>query len=158
MNTATASAPMKGSALTSFRTKFIALIGALGAQSAAVPEVLRQWFALDPKVAVQAMFGLYGLLGIASMLLYNGMRTSTEVTPETATQPLKQSRHTVFRLAALFSLDSFAGGLAVQSLLALWLFQRFELLGGGHAQVGEPSQKGGPISIQTHMAVNRKRR
>ena len=104
-----------------------ALIGALGAQSAAVPEVLRQWFALDPKVAVQAMFGLYGLLGIASMLLYNGMRTSTEVTPETATQPLKQSRHTVFRLAALFSLDSFAGGLAVQSLLALWLFQRFEL-------------------------------
>ena len=55
------------------------------------------------------------------------MRTSTDVTPETATQPLKQSRRTVFRLAALFSLDSFAGGLAVQSLLALWLFQRFDL-------------------------------
>ena len=104
-----------------------ALIGALGAQSAAVPEVLRQWFALDPKVAVQVMFGLYGMLGIASMLLYQGMRTSTDVTPETTTQPLKQSRRTVFRLAALFSLDSFAGGLAVQSLLALWLFQRFDL-------------------------------
>ena len=104
-----------------------ALIGALGAQSAAVPEWLRQWFAINPKVAVQAMFGLYGMLGIASMLLYKGMRTSTDVTPETATQPLKQSRHTVFRLAALFSLDSFAGGLAVQSLLALWLFQRFDL-------------------------------
>ena len=31
------------------------------------------------------------------------------------------------RLAALFSVDAFAGGLVVQSLLALWLFQRFGL-------------------------------
>jgi predicted MFS family arabinose efflux permease len=30
-------------------------------------------------------------------------------------------------LAALFSLDAFGGGLVVQSLLALWLYQRFEL-------------------------------
>ena len=30
-------------------------------------------------------------------------------------------------LAALFSLDAFAGGLVVQSLLALWLFERFGL-------------------------------
>ena len=30
-------------------------------------------------------------------------------------------------LAALFSLDAFAGGLVIQSLLALWLFQRFGL-------------------------------
>jgi MFS family permease len=31
------------------------------------------------------------------------------------------------RLAALFSVDAVAGGLAVQSLLALWLFERFGL-------------------------------
>ena len=31
------------------------------------------------------------------------------------------------QLAALFSLDAFAGGFVVQSLLALWLFQRFNL-------------------------------
>jgi MFS family permease len=29
--------------------------------------------------------------------------------------------------AALFSLDAFAGGLVVQSLVALWLFEKFEL-------------------------------
>lgn len=104
-----------------------ALVGALGAQSAAVPELLRQWFALDPKVAVQAMFALYGLLGVGSLLVYRGLHSVKTVTPETATEPLTQSRSTVFRLAALFSLDSFAGGLAVQSLLALWLFQRFDL-------------------------------
>jgi hypothetical protein len=33
----------------------------------------------------------------------------------------------VWELAALFSLDAFAGGLVVQSLLALWLLQAFEL-------------------------------
>ena len=37
--------------------------------------------------------------------------------------PLGASRRTVYKLAALFSLDSFAGGFAVQSLLALWLFR-----------------------------------
>src|SRR5580704_1549900 len=37
------------------------------------------------------------------------------------------SRAVVYRLAALFSLDSFASGFTVQSLLALWLFQRFDL-------------------------------
>src|SRR5262249_60335145 len=41
--------------------------------------------------------------------------------------------HKLFRLtlerkgAALFSLDSFAGGFTVQSLMALWLFERFDL-------------------------------
>ncbi len=33
----------------------------------------------------------------------------------------------VYKLAALFSLDAFACGFIVQSLLALWLFQRFQI-------------------------------
>ena len=37
------------------------------------------------------------------------------------------SRGIVYKLAALFSLDSFAGGFVVQSLIALWLFERFDL-------------------------------
>ena len=41
--------------------------------------------------------------------------------------PLGASRRIVMRLAALFSVDSFAGGLVVNSLLALWLFQRFDM-------------------------------
>jgi MFS family permease len=40
---------------------------------------------------------------------------------------LAQSRRTVLELAALFSLDSFGGGFAVQSLLVLWLDARFGL-------------------------------
>src|SRR5258705_7180283 len=44
-----------------------------------------------------------------------------------ASAPLGPSRGIVYKLAALFSIDSFAGGFVVQSLLALWLFERFEL-------------------------------
>ena len=40
---------------------------------------------------------------------------------------LGPSRGIVYKLAALFSLDAFAGGFVVQSLLALWLFERFDL-------------------------------
>jgi MFS family permease len=41
--------------------------------------------------------------------------------------PLARSRRTVLELSALFSLDSFGGGFAVQSILVLWLHRRFEL-------------------------------
>jgi len=41
--------------------------------------------------------------------------------------PLTVSRGVVYKLAALFSLDAFAGGFIVQSLLAVWLFTRFDM-------------------------------
>jgi hypothetical protein len=45
----------------------------------------------------------------------------------TSTAELGPSRWIVYKLAALFSLDAFAGGFTAQSLLALWLFERFDL-------------------------------
>ena len=47
--------------------------------------------------------------------------------------PLGPSRRIVVRLGALFSVDAFAGGLTVNSLLSLWLPTRFGL---SLAQVG----------------------
>ena len=44
-----------------------------------------------------------------------------------ARAPLRESRRIVYTLAALFSLDALGGGFIVQSLLALWLFERFDL-------------------------------
>jgi predicted MFS family arabinose efflux permease len=76
--------------------------------------------------ALRAMFVLYGLVGGAVWLLYRHLpepRLEKHLPPG----PLGPSRSIVWKLAALFSVDSFAGGLVVNSLLALWLFQRFEL-------------------------------
>jgi MFS family permease len=51
-------------------------------------------------------------------------RRETTLKPRSALGP---SRPTVVRLAVLFSLDSFAGGLVINALLALWLFKRFDM-------------------------------
>lgn len=104
-----------------------ALVGALGAQAAGVPAMVEQWFAIDLKGALQGMFLLYGVLGVISLALYQRLSPLLETQHETQSTPLGKSKRTVLKLAALFGLDAFAGGFAVQSLLALWLFERFEL-------------------------------
>jgi len=72
------------------------------------------------------MFVLYGLIGGSVWLLY---RTLPAIDTRAAQPPapLGPSRGIVLKLAALFSVDAFAGGLVVNSLLTLWLFERFGL-------------------------------
>jgi MFS family permease len=103
------------------------LVGALGALAAAIPGVLAQAGVLDLKSAVQLMFAVYGLSALAALTLYRRLASAAARGDETRSAPLAASRGIVYRLAALFSLDAFAGGFAVQSLLALWLYQRFDL-------------------------------
>jgi predicted MFS family arabinose efflux permease len=73
------------------------------------------------------MFVLYALLGLASLLLYRKLSPALEPEHHERPVPLGPSKRIVYTLAALFSIDAFAGGFAVQSLLALWLLQRFDL-------------------------------
>jgi MFS family permease len=103
------------------------LVGALGALAAAIPGVIAQWHLLDLKAATQAMFVLYGLSGLIALALYRRLAAAGARGDEVRAVPLGPSKGIVIRLAALFSVDAFAGGFAVQSLLALWLFLRFDL-------------------------------
>ncbi|HNA31287.1 MAG TPA: MFS transporter [Thiobacillaceae bacterium] len=103
-----------------------ALFAALGSLAAGVPDLLRNlgWGQADP---LRVMFLLYALAGGLVWLLY---RRIPEPAPHERAAPpaaLRESRGIVIRLAALFSIDAFAGGLVLNSLLALWLFQRFGL-------------------------------
>jgi len=105
------------------------LIGALamaaGSLAAAAPDVLvRGGFA--PLDAFKAMFGAYAVLGVFCLLLYRRL-PHARMEERRPAAPLGPSRGVVYKLAALFSLDAFAGGFVVQSLLALWLFERFDL-------------------------------
>lgn len=103
-----------------------ALAAAVGALAAGAPGLLAR-FGLDRLAALQGMFVLYALLGVAGRVLYARLPKRT-ITPDMqSASTLGPSRRIVLKLAALFSLDAFAGGFVVQSLLALWLFQRFHL-------------------------------
>jgi MFS family permease len=102
-----------------------ALAAAAGALAAAVPDLLVS-AGLDRLAAFRLMFYAYAVLGVVSALLYRQL-PRREIGEARHAAPLGPSRAVVYRLAALFSLDAFAGGFIVQSLLALWLFERFEL-------------------------------
>jgi len=105
------------------RYSFIGSIaGAVGALAAGLPQAFSHHIAMLD--ALRAMFVLYGALGVAVWLLYLRLPDphAEQQRPNVALGP---SRGVVWRLAALFSIDSFAGGLVLNSLLALWLFQRY---------------------------------
>lgn len=110
-----------------------ALLSAFGALAAAVPGLLTAWTGIAPVSAIRCMFVLYGVIGIAVWLLYRGL-PEPHAEARKIPQPLGPSRNIVIRLAMLFSVDSFAGGLVVNALLALWLFQRFDMSVGAAGQ------------------------
>ncbi len=73
------------------------------------------------------MFLIYALLGLSALFIYRRLSAAIESGGDAPAQPLGKSRGIIFTLAALFSLDAFGGGFVIQSLLALWLFNRFGL-------------------------------
>jgi MFS family permease len=99
---------------------------AVGALGAALPDALALHFGLPRLVALRFMFVLYGVVGLLVWWLYGRSADATAATGQRPA-PLGPSRRIVVRLAALFSVDAFAGGLVVNALMSLWLFQRFGL-------------------------------
>jgi MFS family permease len=110
------------------------LLAAAGTLLAALPELATARLGVAPAIAFKAMFLLYALAGLAAGLIYRRLPPA-EVTDGKEAAALGPSRGMVYRLAALFSLDAFAGGLVVQSLLALWLFEAFGLSLAAAAQL-----------------------
>jgi MFS family permease len=99
--------------------------GALGALVAGTPELVARLGALDVLIAEKSTFLVYSAVGAVVAWVYAGMPELGATTG--AARPLEKSRRAVLQLSALFSLDSFGGGFVVQSLLTLWLQQRFGL-------------------------------
>jgi len=103
-----------------------ALFAALGALASAVPDELVALAGIDRLSALRLMFAAYGALGGLVWLLYRRLPAASSAALS-APMPLAASRRIIVRLAALFSLDAFAGGLVINSLMTLWLLQRFNL-------------------------------
>jgi MFS family permease len=105
-----------------------AFAGALGALASGLPALLAGRFNLDRAATLRLGFVAYSLIAIAAALVYSTLTIAVETSPPAqAAAPLAKARRIVLHLSALFSLDSFGGGFVVQSLLALWLFRRFNM-------------------------------
>ena len=115
------------------RTRMFARYSLIGAMAAAFgslasgsPDIL-VGLGVSHIGALQSMFVVYALLGMAGAITYQLVPRAPTIAEEKPVAALGPSRSIVYKLAALFSIDAFAGGFAVQSLVALWLFNRFGL-------------------------------
>jgi MFS family permease len=108
-----------------------AIFGALGALSVGSVD----WLApvIAPSATVTGLFGLYAVIGLLTFFLYRHLSPRVEAGTDSPPAPLGPSRRIVYRLAALFSVDAFGGGLAINALLTIWLSDRF---GIGVATIG----------------------
>jgi hypothetical protein len=94
------------------------LVGAVGALFAGFPELLASKINVSMKAALQGMFVLYALIGIGAALIYLGLPKNPANEAPRVKAPLEKSKAMVYKLAALFSLDSFSGGLILDSMIA----------------------------------------
>ncbi|MBU3696523.1 MFS transporter [Dechloromonas sp.] len=120
----------QGSARTALFARYSllgALFAALGALASGLPQLLVATLGIEQLMAFRMMFVGYGLVGGVVWLLYRRLPAPEHEIEAPPPQPLGESKGIVVRLALLFSLDSFAGGLAINALMALWFFQRFDL-------------------------------
>jgi Major Facilitator Superfamily len=126
-------AVLAGGTSDSERTSIFArysLVGGLsiaaGSLVAGLPDALVS-FGMAKGGALRIMFYVYAALGLVGAVFYSFLpRTEVTRAPSKSTA-LGPSRKTIYKLAALFRLDAFASGFVVQSIMALWLFERFQL-------------------------------
>ena len=103
------------------------LSAAAGSLAAGLPTLAAGQFGTSGTAALQGMFALYALLALAAGAVYHGLPAARVADAPAPKGSLQTARKRVYVLAALFSLDAFGGGFVVQSLVALWLYQRFDL-------------------------------
>ena len=104
------------------------MAGAVGALMSGVPAMAAAHGGVSLRAAERGVFLFYAVCAILTALIYTRLSPALEIhASDRGAAPLAKSRSAMFRLAALFSVDSFGGGFVVQSLLVLWLYRRFHL-------------------------------
>src|SRR5258706_11054272 len=127
-------APERRTALFARYNLVASLSAAIGALAAGFPDLLTRT-GLPFASGIRLLFGVYAVLGLVVAGLSLRLSSSVEAPARPAIQvqslgqrlapQLHRSRGIVWRLTALFSVDALAGGLVVQSLMALFFHLRF---------------------------------
>jgi MFS family permease len=83
----------------------------------------------DAASSYRSAIVVYALLGVVLIFVFIKLSAAVEARADKSVRAtlfgVHKSRGIVARLSALFALDSFAGGLVVQSIVAYWFFRRF---------------------------------
>ncbi len=125
--------------------------GALGGLAGSLPYFLRQGFAVGMLDSYRLTFAFYTLLMLGGAVLYLGLTKQVEVHTAGATATISpRGRRIVYRLAAIFTLDSIGGGFLTNTLLAYWFFRRF---GVGEEWLGPLFFAAGLANAGSHLGA-----
>lgn len=107
---------------------------ALGSLLAGLPALLRGAADTAPVRSLQISFAVYALLMLATLPFYRALSARIEPRHEARPMPLSPaSRRLLFRISALFSMDSLGGGFLTTALLSVFFATRFDT---GEAALG----------------------
>src|SRR5262249_48893051 len=117
------------------RTKFFAWYNLVGSFATAIGALVGGWIAgrmiatgSTQLSAYRAELFGYMAVGVVLFLLFFALSPAVELVQQAKQQILStglhKSRGIILQLSSLFALDAFAGGLIVQSMLALWFHLR----------------------------------
>lgn len=99
---------------------------ALGGVMAGIPTLLSKYWLVPEILAFQITFGIYAAIMLLSAVLYCFLSKRAEVPIEKVRFSFTpQGKKVVTKLAALFTLDSLAGGFLTSTLLAYYFYERF---------------------------------
>jgi len=110
----------------SFATATGALAGGWTAQAL-------QASGMAPVASYRVLVFAYAAMGLILAVLFAKVSEAVEAPPSSAAAGrlgLHQSKGVVLRLSALFSLDAFAGGFVIQSIVAYWFHVKFGVAPG----------------------------
>ena len=101
---------------------------ALGALLAGAPLLVQRWAGIDPLASFRWVLALNAVLLLATALLYRGLSSAAERPAASSPAPLPpRSRSALWKLSALFGVDSLAGGFLTTALLSYFFFERFRV-------------------------------
>lgn len=108
---------------------------ALGALLAGIPALLQVVLGIEQGPSFRIAVACYAALMAATALVYTGLSTEVErpAGPARAVRVTRESRRILWKISALFAVDSLAGGFLTTALLAFFFHERF---GAGEAAVG----------------------
>jgi MFS family permease len=106
---------------------------ALGALAGGWTAQALQASGMAPVASYRVLVFAYAAMGVLLAVLFAKVSEAVEAPPSTAVTGslgLHRSKGVVLRLSALFSLDAFAGGFVIQSLVAYWFHVKFGVAPG----------------------------
>lgn len=97
------------------------------------PQILQNHLEFSQIDSFKPLFTVYAIAGIVSAIIYYFLSKEIELQTQTKSNSLihgnlsPKSKKIIWKLSALFSVDSFAGGFVIQSIVSFWFFTKFNI-------------------------------